>query len=86
MIFCTMFSEYACLIITIAMHYKTVHSCMSITVYSVSIGLCISLVFRLMSTWRPQVRIKDTTTKMNLGVSHTFLPRTAIYRGPTRNV
>ena len=82
MIFCIMFSEYACLIITIVMHYRTVHSCMSITVDSVSTGLCISLAFRLMFAWRPTVCFKDTVTKMKLGVSHAFLPRTVIQRGP----
>ena len=82
MIICIMFSEYACLIITIVMHYMIVHSCMSITVDSVSTGLCISLAFRLMFAWRPTICFKDTITIMNLDVSHAFLPRTVIQRGP----
>ena len=81
-----MLSEYACQIITIAMHYRTVYTCMNITVDSVSTGLCISLAFRLMFAWRPTVCFKDTITKMKLGVSHAFLPRTVIHRGPKGNV
>ena len=81
-----MLSGYACLIITIAMHYRTVYTCMNITVNSVSTGLCISLEFRLMFALRPTVCIKDTITKRSLGVLHTFLPRTVIHRGPKGNV
>ena len=43
-----MLSEYACLIIVIAMHYRTVYTCMNITVISVSTGVYMSLAFRLM--------------------------------------
>ena len=64
-----MLSEYACLIIIITMYYRTVYTCMNITVDSVSTGLCISLVFRLMSVWRPTVCFKDTVNKMKLGVT-----------------
>ena len=81
-----MLSEYACLNINIDMYYRTVYTCMNITVDSVSTGLCISLAFRLMFAWRPTVCFKDTVTKKNLGVSHAFLPRTVIHRGPKRNV
>ena len=41
-----------------------------------------SLTFRLMFAWRPTVCFKDTVNKMKLGVSHAFLPRTVIQRGP----
>ena len=47
-IFWIMFSVYACLIIVIAMHYRTVYTCMNITVISVSTGVYMSLAFRLM--------------------------------------
>ena len=81
-----MLSEYACLNINIAMHYRIVYTCMNITVDSVSTGLCISLAFRLTIAWRPTVCFKDTVTKMKLGVSHSFLPRIVIHRGLKGNV